>query len=61
MVENMFSNRKNAVDHLKTAFLEDGGHGVQIDANQSGKNRVVSVVQHTSSVILEKKKDELRQ
>ena len=41
MVENMFSNRKNAVDHLKTAVLEDGGHGVQIDAKQSGKNRVV--------------------
>ena len=39
--ENMFSSRKEAVNHLKTVVLEASGQGVQIDAKASGKSRVV--------------------
>ena len=38
---NMFSSRKEAVNHLKTVVLEASGQGVQIDAKASGKSRVV--------------------
>ena len=41
MAENMFSSRKEAVNHLKTVVLEASGQGVQIDAKASGKSRVV--------------------